>query len=84
MNALHFHKMFVEQNNSTPGIKAVLGNKMNTLSVVSNAKPEFPTSVINNNQSPFPWEILLLACATIGMIIYLRNNSQKQNSELIS
>jgi len=80
MNALDFHKMFVEQNNSNPGIIPPLKNLKNLQPPVSGFNPEFQVASIQDNQSTFPWRLLLFTCATIGLIIFLRNKSQNLNS----
>ncbi len=81
MNALDFHKMFVEQNNSNLGIIPPLKNLKNLQPSVPGNNPEFQVANIKDNQSTFPWGLLLFTCATIGLIIFLRNKSQKLNSK---
>ena len=79
MNALEFHKLFVEQNNSNQGKSPLI--RMTNQLPSSGFKPEFPVSDIKNDPSTFPWGFILVTCATIGLIIYLRNKAQKRVPE---
>jgi len=80
MNALEFHKMFLEQINSVRNFRPTVVKTAAPLSPIPEIKPEFQVPILNESHSDFPWGKLIFGCATIGLIIYLYDRYQNQNS----
>ena len=81
MNALDFHKLLLESINIPQEIKVPELKISASLPLIPKLQSGIPVSDFKNDQSVFPWGFLLLTCATISLIIYLRNKAHNQVSE---